>query len=308
MTRRDLLIAAAALVSPHPGRDGSPSRPDSASGRRLIPTRTIRERVANGEPLSDLAIIDVHAHVDDSEGQAVWPRGVEALLEDMDRCGIRMAVFSHLGAITATTASELRAAHDRAAAAVARHPERLRAYVAFHPHLLTTSLAELKRIQSDGSAFVGIKLHGPIHRYPLAGPAWARAFRFAHERRLPVLCHLADGTDKAAVIEIAEQYPDMTLILAHLWPGGALPADATRSVPNLFFDTCASSIGRGAMERAIRSAGVERILFGSDSTYLQAGGQLAKIGFADIPDEDKQKIFSLNARRLFRMDAKWGQA
>jgi predicted TIM-barrel fold metal-dependent hydrolase len=90
----------------------------------------------------------------------------------------------------------------------------------------------------------------------------------------------------------------MKLILAHLFPGGALPADMTRDTPNVFFDTCGSSIGRGHMGRIIRSAGADRILFASDATYLQLGGQVAKIALADAPEESKKLIFSANARRI----------
>lgn len=282
MTRRELLENAVALA---------------AAPRKKS---TLRDRLAEGEPLNDLNIIDVHAHVDETPPGAVWPRSAAALVDDMARCGIRVAVFSHLSAIMATAPEELRLAHDNSAAAVRRYPDRLRAYIVFHPHLLDTSLAELERILPETSPFVGVKLHGPIHRYPLTGPAWARAFRFAHEHRLPVLCHLPEGTDTKTVLAVAGEYSGMKLILAHLWPGGALAASVTHATPNLFFDTCGSVIGRGAMARLIRSAGDERILFGTDSTYLQAGGQLAKVGFADVSDETKKRVFSLNARKLFR--------
>lgn len=271
MTRRLLLQSAAALTAP--------------------------ARVK--ESLASVGAIDAHAHIDDTPPPAIWPRDATALVEDMDRCGVRLAVFSHLAAIMAATADELRSAHDRSAVAVRRYPDRLRAYIVFQPHLADASMAEMERILAPDSPFVGLKLHGPVHRYPVTGAAWAHAFRFAHEHRLPVLCHAAAGTDPRNVLKVAGEYPGMKLILAHLFPGAALPADMTQATPNVFFDTCASSIGRGQMGRIIRSAGAGRLLFGSDATYLQMGGQVAKIAFAEAPEESKKQIFGLNARAVF---------
>jgi predicted TIM-barrel fold metal-dependent hydrolase len=132
---------------------------------------------------SNIGAIDAHAHIDDTAPDAIWPRDAAALVEDMDRCGVRLAVFSHLSAIMAANADELRTAHDRSASAVRRYPDRLRAYVVFQPHLADASAAELGRILAPDSPFVGVKLHGPIHRYPVTGPAWARTSRTERTRR-----------------------------------------------------------------------------------------------------------------------------
>ena len=138
------------------------------------------------------------------------------------------------------TADELRAAHDECAAAVRRHPKRLRAYLVFHPHLLDQSIAEMKRVLEASSPFAGFKLHGALHQYTPDGPNYRPLFEFAHEHGLPVLYHYAGEVDRSAAI--AKRYPRMNLILAHLGGGGEAVIPFLKSVPNLYIDTCSSTL------------------------------------------------------------------
>jgi predicted TIM-barrel fold metal-dependent hydrolase len=250
-----------------------------------------------GSLVSGMEVIDTHGHIDESAAGAVWPRGVDLLIEDMDRCGTRQIVVSHFGALQAVTAEALRHAHDQSAQAAARHPGRIRAYIVFQPWLRDASRAELDRILAPDAPFVGIKLHGAIHAYPADGPAYRVAFEFADQHSLPVLFHVAQGLE--AIGGIAERHPRMKLIVAHYAGGNAAILKRVRELPNLFVDTCTSNGPRRIVERLADACGPEKILYGSDSVYLCMGSQIARVAFAAIPDADKRRIYTGNARAIF---------
>ena len=53
----------------------------------------------------------------------------------------------------------------------------------------------------------------------------------------------------------------------------------------------------------VEKLGADRILFGTDFVWIGAPFQLGAIAYADISDEDKRKIFGLNALRLFGLSS-----
>jgi predicted TIM-barrel fold metal-dependent hydrolase len=268
-----------------------------------INQKSILERVRAGESLNGIDLVDVHGHFQEAPaGELVWERALEVLLEDMNRCGVGTLVFSHFSALNALTAEELKDAHDRSARAVREHPKRLRAYLVFNPHLADASVREMNRaVEERDSPFVGFKLHGAVHQYPPDGPNYQPVFKFAHEHNLPVLFHVV-GTSPATVKSVAglaDKYPNMRLILAHLYPGEAQISALVKDRPNLFVDTALSVAGYRQIERVAASAGAEKLLFGSDAAFLNTGAQISKIGFARIPEEEKIRIFGANARKIF---------
>jgi predicted TIM-barrel fold metal-dependent hydrolase len=48
----------------------------------------------------------------------------------------------------------------------------------------------------------------------------------------------------------------------------------------------------------VASAGADRVVWGSDAAFLSMTQQIGRVLAADIPDPDKVKILSTNARGL----------
>jgi len=180
-------------------------------------------------------------------------------------------------------------------------PKRLRAYVVFHPHHLEQSLRDLDLILAPGSPFMGIKLHGAFHNYPADGPNYRPAWEFAERHRLTVLYHVGGmGRDwSGAVAEIADRYPNLKMIFAHLAPGEERIVKLFRGRPNLHTDTCLSTGRYLQVERIVRSVGPERVVFATDGGYNSCAAGFGKLIFADLPDDVKRIILGGNARRLF---------
>ena len=68
--------------------------------------------------------------------------------------------------------------------------------------------------------------------------------------------------------------------------------------PNIYLELCHSFSRHGIVEYLVEQAGVDRVLFGSDAAVLSYGQQLGRVIYADIKEEQKEKILSTNAVRL----------
>ncbi|MGI6714090.1 MAG: amidohydrolase family protein [Bacilli bacterium] len=141
---------------------------------------------------------------------------------------------------------------------------------------------------------LGIKLHSIYHQYNLATYA-DQVFAFANRLRAVVMIH-PEQLDE--VVRIANKYPHMVLIIAHLGAVEHVEAIKKAKYHHIYTDTSGSASSQNyIIEYAVKEIGSTRILFGTD-TYSTAF-QLGRIVFADITEEDKENILYRNAERLF---------
>lgn len=147
---------------------------------------------------------------------------------------------------------------------------------------------------------VGIKLHPLYHKYSLEEHG-DKIFALAARHKAVVLIHVEK--EASYILPMADKYPDVTFIVAHL--GGEAYVDAVEFAKhkNVYTDTSGIASSNNLMvEYAHSRIGADRILFGTD-TY-SAAFQRGRIEFALIPEEDKQKILRDNALRLFEKNLK----
>lgn len=147
---------------------------------------------------------------------------------------------------------------------------------------------------------VGIKLHPLYHKYSLEAHG-DTIFSLAARHKAVVLIHVEK--EATYILPMADKYPDVTFIVAHL--GGEAYVDAVEFAKhkNVYTDTSGIASSNNLMvEYAHSRIGADRILFGTD-TY-SAAFQRGRIEFALIPQEDKRKILRDNALRLFEKNLK----
>ncbi|HEX7334094.1 MAG TPA: amidohydrolase family protein [Pyrinomonadaceae bacterium] len=145
--------------------------------------------------------------------------------------------------------------------------------------------------------FVGIKVHR--HDAPITREVCESARAFS----LPVLY---DVVGEVSVVELlAEEYPDVNFIIPHLgsfaddWRAQLALIDHLVRHPNVYADT--SGVRRfDLLEQAVRRAGANKILFGSDGPWLHPAVELAKIKALRLPAADEQLILGRNFLRLIR--------
>ena len=253
---------------------------------------TLLEQARNGQCLAALGIVDLHAHFG-RYLQAVPDLTAAGLVRVMDRLGVKTIMVSHMQC----TSLYARRGNDEVLAAMRAFPGRILGYAVVSP-VEGEVAGELRRCLANG--FTGLKLH-TSNSFVYTDPVYAEALGVANERRLPVLLHTwGSAADFAAVRELAAKYPAASFLMAHSGAGGG-EVECLRIVKeleNVYLDLAYSLGPRGLVERFVAGVGANRILYGSDCYFFSMTQQVGKVLGADISDEDKRMILSLNAQRL----------
>ncbi|HEU5322754.1 MAG TPA: amidohydrolase family protein, partial [Methylomirabilota bacterium] len=113
-----------------------------------------------------------------------------------------------------------------------------------------------------------------------------------------------EASDAVELCALAARHPDVRFILAHIAGGGDWEHSlaAVRGVPNVFVDLSGSGVDGGMLEACVGTAGVERLLWGTDLT-MDTGW--AKLRFLErLLDRDAlEQVRWRNAARIFPADA-----
>jgi len=130
----------------------------------------------------------------------------------------------------------------------------------------------------------------------------------AAELRAVVISHSGEPNSMPDdFLPLADAFPEVTLILAHLGnsgAGGKSPELQVRAIQasrhgNVYADTSsAQSLLPGLIEWAVGQVGAERLLFGTDTPLYFSPSQRARIDHADLSDQQKRMILRDNARRI----------
>ena len=263
----------------------------------------IRDRVQSGLPIEGMPVIDCHGHL------GHWPLvnmpkiEVHELLQTMDRLGIDRLCLSHFLGVFC----DFKRGNDLLAETIAKYPGRLVGQVAVNPRYPNEIVEELDRCEKRHGMRL-VKIHPFCHDYPADGPGYRALWDYANEQELVVLTHTwdSDGTcGPERFGPIARQHRRVKIILAHAGVtqrGCEQAIGVARRHDNLYLDVASSQPHVGMIERFVREVGAERVLFGSDMPVLEPAAQLGRVAYAEISEENKEKILGLNAFKLWRFE------
>lgn len=159
----------------------------------------------------------------------------------------------------------------------------------------------------SGFDYRAIKVHPSFNRRPVTDPCWIPALKAAADKNLPVVVHCGRWQEVAGynlLIQTARKWPDVRFVMAHM--GGDSPSlvmgaanDVAQSgLTNIWFGT--ESIREyWLLAMAVRIAGADRVLFGSDHNLNSPASFLAVIDAADLSADEKALILGGNACTLF---------
>jgi predicted TIM-barrel fold metal-dependent hydrolase len=246
-------------------------------------------------------IYDMHGHM------GVWhsiyfPRpDAPAMVRTMDECGVRMLAFAHHMALFAPDLG-----NRLSVEAVRQFPERLRAYCAVNPNYPELLEADLAALEADPTlipeVYLGFKFLPDYHGIALTDERYRPAWEYANARELLILTHTWGGSafDGPAVVrEVARRYPRVKLLLGHSCHGEWDAAVAlAHDFDNVYLELTALFDDRGILEKFVREAGSERMLFGTDLPWFDPHQAVGALLSADISDDDRHNICHRNAERL----------
>lgn len=237
-------------------------------------------------------LIDCHCHAGPGDGlTGPWDTRADlgAYLRRCRTAGIdRSVVFAALQ-------RDYRAGNAAVAELVARNPQRLIGFVFLDARMPREAMREQLERYVGGQSFAGIKLHR--HDAPISRAVCELAAEFG----VPVLYDLAG---EVATLELfAPEYRGVDFIIPHLgsfaddWKAQLTLIDHLQRHPNVFADT--AGVRRfDLLVEAVRRAGPEKIIFGSDGPWLHPAVELAKIRAIGLPDRDFALIGGGNLMRL----------
>jgi predicted TIM-barrel fold metal-dependent hydrolase len=274
----------------------------AASGKRpaagaAAESTVLRRMLASRRP--PVAVIDCHGHLGTHVGTYIPSEGrPEAVVAEMDRLGVRTLCLSHCMGI----GPDFREGNRLACEAAAAWPGRIAVYLAWNPHARTADALEHLGQYAGRPGVVGIKLHTSHHEVIASDPRYLPAYEFAQSHRMIVLCHTWGVADVLGIERMIRRFPAVPVILGH--SGGyefAAIDEAVRIARengNAWLDLCLSGMFEGLVETFVREAGARKVLFGSDSPYMDCRANLGRVLFARIADGDKELILNGNARGL----------
>lgn len=245
--------------------------------------------------MENLIAVDSHTHI--SHGTAGEPQELEifsAKLEHLRRVGQAARVGAMLCSTFASVLdNSCCAAENEYLYRLSQEHDFLYQWVVLEPRTPETYRQAETMLQSGKC--VGIKLHPLYHDYALADYA-DELFSFAATHKAVVLIHPEKEADY--ILPMADRFPDVTFIMAHLGSVEHVNAVALARHGNVWTDTSGIASSRNnILEYAVGRIGSEKILFGTD-TYA-AGFQRGRVDYALLSDADKANILRNNALRLF---------
>jgi predicted TIM-barrel fold metal-dependent hydrolase len=251
--------------------------------------------------------IDIHGHF------GLYDRGAGGLSDQMmsgsievirrraQAADICLTVVSALHALIPYGGDVLRGNED--ARQVAEQYSDIRFWAVLDPRILE-SYKQVEALLTHPRC-KGIKIHPTEHAYEIRDYG-DKIFEFAANHQVLIMTHSGcPGSFPEDFIRLANRYPNVSLILAHL--GNSVDGNLARQVHalkrsrngNVYIDTSsASSIHSGLIEWAVSQIGARHLLFGTDTPLYFAACQKARIEYAEIDEEAKRAILFENAAQL----------
>ena len=207
----------------------------------------------------------------------------------------------------AKTPEEMVAGNDEALRAARDFPDMLVPAALINTNFGEKAVAEIRRCREAGIVWIG-ELCGYAGGYTYDTDNFSRAAALAGELNMVVQVHVDDTPD---MDRLCHEFPQVTWVLPHI--GDHVQECLARCElaakhRNLYLDICGHGYQRmGILEYAVKCAGADRVLFGSDYTINDPAGVIARVQKADLDEETKAKVLGGNVGRMLQeRRSQWG--
>jgi hypothetical protein len=249
-------------------------------------------------------IFDCHVHLPSPGLAFTWEwephtPDIASAVDYLRHCGVHRALANSVRGEIAQSETEMIAGNDEIAQAARDFPNYIVPACLINTNFQEAALRELERCRRElGIVWVG-ELCGYAGGYSYDTRAFGRAVEKA--TRLGMVIHIHNDDD-GDMERLCREFPKATFVLAHL--GDEMDQvqrriGLTAQYANLYLDICGNGFERmGIFEKAVRTAGSERVLFGSDYTINDPAGVIARVVKSAFAEDTKQKILGGNLARM----------
>jgi predicted TIM-barrel fold metal-dependent hydrolase len=264
-----------------------------------------------------MEIFDIHHHLGSLNGGSLqddegWQeRDYANRVRIMDVNGVALsAILAATGYIQPDGIRDTMRCNDTVAAYRKRDPKRFPVACGIvEPLHGARSLGELERVKHE-LHLDGVVWHNRFQGVAVDHPLMRPLLKTVSELGLVPLVHTNAESNIEAVWRLerlAVEFPGVTFVAMDALTTNAnsqLALDIAKRTPNILFDT-AHVRGSRYIRQFVDSVGSHRLVFGSLFYSYPASYEhcatIEEIKQARLSDADEQNIFSLNAKRLFKL-------
>ncbi len=247
-----------------------------------------------GQPLDHSFIVDAHGHLSENPNVPLPDVSLQTLIARMDMMGVDVFCCSAIAAIY----NQARYGNDIIIDAVRRYPKRIFGYMCADVGYTQRVLPELERCLAAGLRGIKIYSHSIHAGFNYNDATFKPVFEFANAHGLPLKAHTFSLEELGHMEQHFNRYPRINFIMAHAGSCGASPyVRLAKTYANVYIETCFSLCPRGFFETLVGDGVTDKVLWGSDSVFMDATQQIGRVIFAQIPEEAKRKILGENAVR-----------
>ena len=234
---------------------------------------------------------------------------VEELIERMDFAGVDRSLVW----IQPPYQKELYESNEYVYQGTKKYPQRLIGYGWADPRLGIEKAIDMAKKCINEYGFYGVKLNGAQNEYYIDDPNLAMpVIETIAKLGTSIAFHIgADAyefTHPFRLGKIAERFPELPILMVHM--GGAAFADLSNACieiaekyPNITL--IGSAIRDISILKGIQKLGCERICFGSDTPFALMNASVAMYGaimkYAKLSQEDQEKIMCSNIMRVLKI-------
>ena len=254
---------------------------------------SMREAVLGGRPIDWTPFIDVHGHFGPWADTAVpWCMDGGRLVAEMDRYGCDMVWMC---ASDPGYAAPMRIKNDIVFRLAETYPTRIVPYCTLSANEPDRCLDELNRC-IERCPCIGVKMHRYDQpHYTLKSAFLQPVLEKLSERKLVYLNHCFEDIED--LLWASNAYPGATFVAGHYDPR---IVQAAGQSPNIFDCTCAAQMPDQVGYLVKNAGSADRLMVGSDFGLFNLGFGIGMVAFADICEEDKDRILGLNAVDILR--------
>jgi predicted TIM-barrel fold metal-dependent hydrolase len=250
-------------------------------------------------------IVDAHVHIGTMDGRSRHfgsaPRefSAEDMIALMNRNGVDKVVVNPFGRMLNDRDFEEK--NQVIVRAAKKYPNRIIPFTKVNPWLDDCVQLFDRAVNEWGCK--GLKLHPISDAFQANDDLVYPLIEMAAKFKIPVQIHSHQpGSQPALIGDLAERFPDVTFIMAHM--GMNLYKDAifvARILKNVVLETSAQPWTHRICRLVADEVGSDRLVWGSDAPLHHQEIEMMKVKMSALNEEEKRKVLGENIARILNL-------
>jgi predicted TIM-barrel fold metal-dependent hydrolase len=248
--------------------------------------------MAGSMMFEDIPILDAHCHIGYFGGWANVGITAEELIALNKKFNVVHSVIFTLP-------------NNLSAEAAEKYPKDFSSYVWLDPFDGEKAVNEL-RTSVEERGCKGVKLHPLFQAFIADDPVVYPIMDEARRLKVPVAIHSGHPPFSLpwSIGELAEVYPDVTIVMLHMGHGHGLYIRAAirtaKRYPNIVLETSGMPM-HTKIKEAMQTVGDDRVIYGSDIPFHHPSVELQRVKVAGLNENQLRKILHDNAVEKLRL-------